>query len=562
MLGSHTQRASDYMDDLAAAEAADIWADLGELNETSTAAQWKAKMERIAREYLLTSRFALMRILHNRAQKEKSEYQFPFGEISAEHAANMPPEEHTRYMAWLLEIAGPSPEEDPDLHERILSRAWHDEDSANALIAFGLKDMRKADPRKYQKHVLRLEKENKKRFGTRLTREEALQLGHILRFTRMEMEWFLLRVFDVEDGLRMNRASDLIEAFCFETGATCDRTARLKEEYARRSAGIEKRDDAARNDNWTRQTAGALLERIKSWEQYPETLDEKFLTWLEQHASGLDIPSRTARRVYRNLAAYTYCAGIPDEAELLDELLDLCDMDDESDEVLRCLYCDGELSRERCDQVAEYLYQENKMASGPEMKDSTQLWSVITARKDKKLSSSYGAVNSSRTRIQSLLMGTEEVEKGDLLYLLWFAFNIVWTDSEESGYNVICDRIYDLKEAAAAFLEKALLPTFYLPHLMEQSMLLSIIYAGKTGEDPSAVYGDVLQALKESRVREGGSQKHSLQEKIDIVNQYRDGMTLKACAVLNGISEKTLSQWQQDLVKKGVALNPPKQKTK
>lgn len=52
---------------------------------------------------------------------------------------------------------------------------------------------------------------------TLLSREEAFILGHILQFSLEDMEWFLLRVCDVEGGFRYNSSNDLIEAYGFLT---------------------------------------------------------------------------------------------------------------------------------------------------------------------------------------------------------------------------------------------------------------------------------------------------------------------------------------------------------
>ena len=558
MMVNYTSDASERIEDLVESEISEIWADIETLSGGDDAKKWEAKLESIAREYLLSSRFALLRILGSRKDTQDLPKDFSPEDLTLEYAADLSPEAHMEWMNSLIKIAGPSPEEDPDLHQRILSRAWHDEESANAVLLHSLPKSVTDDPRKLKKQLDKIEKDSKKRYRAPITREEALQLGHILNFSLSEMQWYLLRVVDIGEGLRMNRSEDLIEAYCFLTGSSCLHAQTLRQEYARLSQGIEKRDDDARSRNWTQQTAGGLLEQLEEWKLYPEKQDRNFLAWLTAQAPGLDIPSRTARRVYRNLAVYAYLKEFPEEEELLDELLDLCDLTEESSQTLEQLYRDGQISPELCSQVAEYLYWENKTISDPGVKDNTQTWSVITLRKDRTLSSSYGAVNSSRTRIQSLLMGTEEVEKSDLLYLLWYTFNLTWGDSFTTDSGILYNRIFDLKDAATGLLEAALLPPFYPPHLLEQSMLLSIVYAGKTGDDPSAVYGALLQSIKSSRTREAGSKRHTREEKLEIVRHYQNAreagqsMTLKECALLYGISDKTLSQWQKEFTDQGL----------
>lgn len=552
MAENYTADVSERIEDLVVTDVAGMWAEMARLDSGADSEKWRATLTGVAKEYLMSGRFALLRLLRDRTEKQPGGPETDLlREVSMERIQNLSAQEHRMCLQMLLEMAGPSPEEDPDLHERILYRAWHDEQSANAVMNAEAAE----DPKQLKKNTAKLEKENKKRYGTRFTREEAFQLGHILRFTLEEMQKFLLRVFDVEDGFRMNRSSDVIEAYCFLTDASCARAEEIKARYLRETKGTEKREDTGRRQNWTRQTTGGLLESVENWKRRPETMDENFLSWLIDRASGLDVPSYTARRVYRNLAAYAYGGELPDEEDLLDDLLHIADMDEDSEEALEYLFSDGNLSEEKCAQVAEQLYLDNKSITDMDMKDNTKAWSVVTLRQDKELSVSYGTVNSSRSRIQSLLLGREEVEKGDLLYLLWFTFNLIWGDSGKTEQGVIYDRIFDLKDAAAALLESALLPPFYPPHLMEQSMLLSVIYAGKTGTDPAAVYGTVQQSLRSTRNAGKKSGKHSLQEQIDIIRHYRDpesGMTLKQCSLLYGISEQTISRWQKELTEKGL----------
>ena len=465
------------------------------------------------------------------------------------------------YTRFLLDISGPSPDDDQDLHERIIYRTWFDADSATAVMVHRLPQSTKDDPRKFKKAVAEIVKQNKKLYSTKFSRKQAFQVGHILKFTPEEMQWFLMRVFQVEEtGFRLNHSTDLIEVYTLRTNATLQRTEQLKAVYADLSSGIEKKDDLARAQNWTETTHSELLQNIELWERNPDSMDEKFMAWLVSKASGLDIPSRTALRLYRNLAAYAYAGSIPEEADLLDEILHIADMDMESEEVEDSLYVDGQISAEKCAEVAEDLYYGNNVLSGFFEGDSTKPWSVINIGKDKKVSVSSGLVNTGRiksidnrdsteTRIFNLLMGTIDVEKGDILYLLWYICNIVYAGSNETNTNVLYDRIFDLKEAADALLNAALLPVFYIPHLMEQSMLLSIIYGGKTGIDPAEVYGTVIQSLRETRAK-----RLTQQEKLDIINDYRSDpkLTLKECAEKYGTSVKNISRWQSELIDAGL----------
>lgn len=572
MQNNHTSRAFDYFLDLLTEDSAKIWAELDLLGDTIDTDKWKATINNIAQDYLLTPRFALMRILCNRALPkltkddplETISYSVTIGQdvithsnISLEHAKTLSLEEHINYIKHLMDIAGPSPDDNPNLHEQAIYKAWFDADSATSVMIHSLPQATKDDPRKFKKAVAEIAKDNKKRYSTKFSREEAFQLGHILKFSVKEMQWFLMRVFQVEEtGIRLNHSNDAIEVYALKTNATCKRTDHLKDLYAKRSAGIQKIDDSVRAQNWTATTNSELLQNIELWVRNPDTMDKKFIDWLVSKASGLDIPSRTALRLYRNLAAYAYAGAIPEEQDLLDEILHIADMDMESEEVEDFLYLNGQISEAKCEEVAEDLYFGNNDISGFWESDSTKPWSVINIGKDKKLSVSSGLVNTGRmkssenqnsaqTRIFNLLMGTSEVEKGDILYLLWYICNVVYADSKETNRYIVSDRVFDLKEAADSLLNAALLPNFYVPHLMEQSMLLSIVYGGKTGIDPAEVYGTVIQSLRETRAK-----RLTQQEKLNIINDYRSDpqMTLKECAEKYGTSVKNISRWQKELI--------------
>lgn len=234
MMYGYTDRIIDSIEEMVATDTAEIWADMEMMGDEPDSEKWRAKLESIAAEHLMSGRFALMRIIRDRAKAQGLSGALPepvsSGEVTMERARTLSPEEHIAWLQYLLDMAGPSPQEDPDLHERILSRAWHDTDSANAVMLRALPEKVKQNPKKFQQQTARIEKENRERYGSGITREEVFQLGHILHFTLEEMQRYLLRVFDVDDGFRMNRSADLIEAYCFLTDASCHRAARLREQ--------------------------------------------------------------------------------------------------------------------------------------------------------------------------------------------------------------------------------------------------------------------------------------------------------------------------------------------
>lgn len=531
MSDSYTMNISNFILDLPDREIAAIWEDIESMPLDTTAALWRKKLNKIARENAFSSRFALMRILYSRVRMlpfsspgqtdipdsaeemeiRLEETTFRFRDISMEHAGNLTVQEHLDYLTCLTQIASRQPDSDPLVNDQIIRRAWHDVDSA-AAVAESLLPPEVAGDKKLRKAALSdIAKAVRAAHKEQLSREEALLLGHILGFSLEEMQWYFLRVFDVADGFRFNLSADLIEAYGFLTGASWQRVRALHEEYEQRSAGIPKAESTERNNQWTRNVSDTLLGRAEDWMRRPETRDREFMDWMLSQAPGLDVPSRTARRIYRNMAAFAYDLTTNEEVTPSDEEFADCVRDvflepGESGSALRLLYENGELSPARCKVVADRLLLENKIQCESIQADNAKAWHILTQRKDGTLSAAGGIVNSSRSRVADILSGKVQAEKGDMLYLFWFISNRIWMHAEPPTDEVRCYRLMDFLDVSRELLEEAMLPTFYPPHIMEQSMLLSIACGGRLEEeDSSVVYEYMLHALVETRNRKKAS---------------------------------------------------------
>lgn len=571
---SHTEEAKEYFLDLPDREMGAIWADIGMMPSDAPADLWRKKLDTLARAYSLSSRFALMRILYSRAQGSGGRMtEVPdggsfetvvggesccFRDISLAHAENLTPEENRLYIACLMELAERQADSDPEVNEQLLARAWYDERSANAQAESQLAEDVRSDPKKEKKARAAYTKKNKKRFRNRLTREEALQLGHVLDFSLEEIQWFLLRTLDAGDSLRFNRSEDLVEAYGFLTGASWQRVQRLKEEYSRISRDIEKLEEPARNGQWTGDVSDTLQGRVEVWKRSPESMDGQFLAWMKERAAVLDIPSRTAGRIYRNLAAFAHdlVTGeeiVPMEEDFADCIQDVYSEPEDSDAALRLFYQDGILSEKCCKKAADLLLLENKIQSISLQEDNTKAWHVLGTLDDGSFTPSGGVVNRGRSRVADILAGKLQAEKGDMLYLLWFTANLIWQNGDAPDANTLCCRIIDFMDTAKYLLEAALLPDFYPPHPMEQTMLLSIVASAETEDDPSVVYEYMLHSLTKQRQRKPGSERHDREFKINVVKHYRahPDLTLEECALLFDISPKTLSAWQKTLLAEG-----------
>ncbi len=501
MYDRYTIESGDVYLDMLESDLAQMWDMIASDAQDSDLDRIKQRLLSVAREYRFSGRFALMRILQNRMGTGDAEQR-----VTLESLANLSAEEHIQYLNQLTSIASYAPDSNAELVEKILFRAWHDIESANLVSESQISDQIRSDEKKLERARRKYEKENKKKYGTMLTREEALLLGHLLRFSLKEMQWFLLRVFDTEEGLRLNHADDLIEVYCFTMGKSWRDADMLKEKYREASLGIEKEETPLRGRNWTAQIAGDLSEKMEEWAYYPQTCDDQFLLWLKDHAWGLDVPSYTARKIYRNLAIYAYKLAIgksfvPEEEDFQDMIQQICSQDSEHADLRYYLYADGKFSEEKCMEFGKDLLREYADIAESTHPDNSKAWAVLTTRPDCTISSTYGIANNSRTRVMELLMGMAEVQKADMLMMLWLIINLVWYDAKEPDDDTLCCRILDLKDAAYSVLEHSLLPTFYSPHLMEQSMMLSVVYGGKMHINPIEVYGYMLQCVKATRNR-------------------------------------------------------------
>lgn len=524
MAENYTRNISDFILDLPDQEIAVIWEDIQAMPLDTTETLWRKKLTKIARENTFSSRFALMRILCARAQGRPishpgetelpasdgfsfstEEKTFRFSDISMTHAETLTPREHLDYFACLMDIASRQADSDPETDANILSRGWYDVESANAVAESLLPEAVAADPKQRKTALSAISRKNKAFYKEPLTREEALILGHMLDFSPQEMQWFLLRVFDVAEGFRFNYARDLVEAYGFLTHASWQHVRRLQTLYEEKSATIPKQELPQRNDRWTKNLADTLPGKVELWSRYPETQDDAFLDWMLTKAPGLDVPSRRAGQIYRNLCAFAWdlltgAQLVPQGADFVDCLRDVYQEEGESEPARQLLRENGTLSPVCCKRTADALLLENKIQCASVHADNTKAWHILTRRKDGSPSGSYGIVNSSRSRVADILMGTVQAEKGDMLYLLWFLSNHIWMQEPPATDNVRCCRLMDFLEVSRELLEEAGLPTFYPPHIMERSMLLSIACGGKSEEDdPSVVYEYMLHATLDPR---------------------------------------------------------------
>ena len=237
MVGNYTQAANDRCFQLMDEDIYRIWDTIEGLSEDETAGIWKEKCESLSEEYSYSSRFALIRILNSREPDR-----FPLPETGISAVMALPEPELKKYAEALRDLAAGRKGAEPEYDAYLIARALRDTEESLRLAETG------APEGTDRKELNRIRKECK----TLLSREEAFQLGHILGFTMEEMSWFLLRVFDFEDGFRYNSSGDLIEAYTFLTDGSWKDAEILKQAYAAASALVPKAETEGRDADWQR----------------------------------------------------------------------------------------------------------------------------------------------------------------------------------------------------------------------------------------------------------------------------------------------------------------------
>ncbi len=307
--------------------------------------EWKDKLEEIAEEFICTPRYFLMcwlaaECLHkNLLGSEMKLGEFPafqykpkgarkakdFKKVTREHARSLGEEELKQYIEVFTKIA------------------WENEkpeDEENADIKFTDENEKEKGLRPYKlRNVFRQAFLWYLRSRRLLTKEEGLQIAHMIRLNYEETCYFLVRAVE-NDGLDFTKSVDIIHAYCLLRGKSYGVFGQLKTEYETMATGIKKVKPEEKPEGFTagmlpgcevsgrNDDPGRLYERICQWEdevisqaldknseeneikaddpKKKDSVDEKFLTWLVSQAEYLDIPGKSALTLFRNLTAYVY----------------------------------------------------------------------------------------------------------------------------------------------------------------------------------------------------------------------------------------------------------------
>lgn len=498
-LDDYTERIKDYYLDF---EDNCGWKDINRINEeldnvpdSVTAAQFKQKIEQIRQEYFCSARRYLMDYMKEMSEERSDgsfdfiykEEQYHFSGAGMEKALSLKKKERDQYIRLLTDIAITNSGDEGN------KKAY-----AEWRRIFRIAMLWNKNPRL-------------------LTKEDSLKLCHGLNFSLRQAQDFLVRVTE-NDGFNFAESDDLIDTFCFlHIGANNWHVAEeLKDEYHTRTVNISKITVDEKMENGTRSALEEFPELIKKWEKNfnEKTVCDKFMDWLIKRSSSLDKVSKTSCDVYRKLC-YAAFKMIPDQEEdmpvFFDEeesmtanIIDFLEEYEGEVEDIANKFSVYEVEKKLVTYAA-HAFDNHRIQNRQEY---WKTWRYLTTGSDGSL-----ALKGIGNRIHILLTGEDFVHKADLLFIIWLICDIYWGNYDGvSGRTVLNNRIQDFLNFAEEMLDEALLPEFYAPHLIEQSMLLSICCTYDASMTEIAEPFEVYQEICESYVPKRRSKKMEVTE--------------------------------------------------
>ncbi len=521
MQQSYTELVSDYYLNLTDKEIYKIRAQIENAPEDTDRTEWKRLIRQIAEEYTYSSRRYLIRFLHAASDENAN--------VPPKQADRMSPEETESYVAKLIHIAAPSGALS-DSEEKLIRKGMHTYLPKNKETAL-------------------------------LTREEAFALGHLLHFSVKQMQEFLVRSFE-DGGFDSKTANDLIEMFGFLNDYDTDRVAELKRAYEECTFDIEKAADQDYDRSYTGSLETALGQKLKIWQASGQDVDSSFLEWMMQQSPYLDTPSRSRRSIYRNLSVFAYelCKGEISMREIdADHIVDQMARYLKIEEIPETVAVLDEAAYESqeqfrkgiCRKIANTLFEEHYFESSSERNYATHEWSILSTKENGEPTATSG-VSSKNGRVEQILAGMIQPEKADVLFLIWFVLNKLWSWTENDSAEDIFYKLADLMDVSDQYLSRMLLPEFYPPHVLEQSLLLSIVSSSEN-QTPVEIYERICASLFAVKNKTSGARKHTTEEKLSAVREYLDNpKNMKRICEKYQCSNKSIYGWQKSLEKKGL----------
>ena len=507
----YTDMVMDNIEDYARYHKDDGVIKLQNMPEDASMEQWGAKLQEIADEFICAPRYFLMCWLASYCldkdllddetytrefpaftyQREGGRKKFEFQPVTKEHAQNLEKDERDQYIDILSEIA-----------------ASHSGD-------------KKGDWKGVFKNAFLWYKKKKL-----ISKEDGFKIAHGLDMSYTLADFFLTRVLE-NDGFDFTKSADVIHAYCcfrskcyqdfLELEALYSQAAKniahgtIEEKPEHFTEGMLPGDEESAGCNQDDNSLFGLVEKWKSEniemvdaEKHLDNVDLKFIEWMKEKAPFLDLPGKTACEIFKRLTAFVYdtpeerqqklerqrengqnaSEDAWDEEESLEE--------DTWDEVKQNIVSDL-----KAVYSTESLWQMNQVVDDAFIKEiqkclnelSGKLYKNHPERLARYLSvDANGDVNITviTNRLPLLLSGKENVTKADMLFMLWVAYTLYQRENGEP--EALSDRVWSFVELANDVLEKAFLPTFYIPHILERSFLISLCMNGLESENEDIFY--------------------------------------------------------------------------
>ena len=206
-------------------------AELENMPKDASVDQWKKKMEEIAEEFICTPRYFLMCWLaakclnKNLLGSEMELGEFPafqykpkgarkakkFEKVTRAHALSLDEEELKKYITIFTNIVWEN--ERPEEKEKDLRPYKFSPVFRRAFLLYVNTQL--------------------------LTKEEGLQIAHMIRLSYEETCYFLVRAVE-NDGLDFTKSTDIIHAYCLLRGKSYGVFQQLEAEYQTKAAGLRK----------------------------------------------------------------------------------------------------------------------------------------------------------------------------------------------------------------------------------------------------------------------------------------------------------------------------------
>lgn len=325
-----------------------------------------------------------------------------------------------------------------------------------------------------------------------INRDHVIEMCMSLGWNSDDVNYILLRCLD-DDGLNYKSVDDLAAMFALDVpgaDATHDRSIRQTVTRRKNAKNNETAVEKRNNKNVTTEMVNVFRKIIEDKKFSLNERKECYIDTLMEYKEFLDSPSETARQYFARILEFEYedSQDMPVETALENWVFD-----------------------ENAPKMTKEEMKELKswwVGHGPDE------WSIPTVNYSKNAPALFRV--SLYHRMQSILDGTLQVGKNDMLYALFYACVQCWERDKTTNAEELKNRSYRFEELCKEILKKSLLPNFYLPHPLEYTIVCSIL----SGVAVSNTFDGLVYRLK---VHSEKAPRHKADEKCE--DKHKETLT-------------------------------------